>query len=167
MNIISLTRKAKTSKWALALLNYFLNTRIPFNKPHRLKIEEISDEQIVLRLPYRKRNLNHLKGLHACAMATLCEVTSGFFLLSRLDPKRYRLILSKLEMEYHWQAKQSAWASFSLSDEEILALKDKLQEEGKTTISCELKIFDDDYKHLATGTAYWQLKDWQKTKVKA
>lgn len=167
MNIIFLSRKAKKSKWALALLNYFLNTRIPFNKPHRLKIEEIGDEQIVVRLPYRKRNLNHLKGLHACAMATLCEVSSGFFLLSRLDPKRYRLILSKLEMEYHWQAKQSAWARFSISEEGIQVLKDKLQKEDKTTVSCELMIFDDDNKHLATGTAHWQLKDWQKTNVKA
>jgi len=167
MNLSALAAKAEKSKWARGLLNYFLNSKIPFNKPHRFKVEEISAEKLVVSLPYRKRNLNHLKGLHACAMATLCEITSGFFLISRLDPKRYRLILSKLEMEYHWQAKQTAWASFSMSEQEILQLKETLEEIGKTTISCDLKIYDGANKHLATGTAHWQLKDWQQTKVKA
>lgn len=167
MDLSSLARRAQSSKLALYVLNYFLNHKIPFNRAHRFKVVEISDRQLVVRLPYRKSNLNHLKGIHACAMATLCEITSGFLLISRLDPKRYRLILSKLEMEYLWQAKSSAWASFDISEAWLEEQKQTLAREGKTTVSCEVKIFDDDHHHLATGTAHWQLKDWQQARLKA
>src|SRR5690606_830190 len=85
LNLPSAVQKAKTSSFYRRLLNVALDRMIPFNKPHRFRIVEIADDRITTVIPYRKRNLNHIKGLHACALATLSEFTTGFLLLSQLD----------------------------------------------------------------------------------
>jgi hypothetical protein len=140
---------------------------VPFNYPHKFRVEEIDKDRIRIKLPYRKRNLNHLKGLHACAMATLAEVSTGFLLISRLNPKKYRLILSKLDMEYHYQGKSAAYASFQIQPDwwETDVIQ-PIEKEGLINLPCEVKIIDADKNHLATGTAYWQIKSWEKVKTK-
>ncbi len=167
MNLPKLATKAAHSKFYRWLLTLGLNRLVPFNFPHKFKVEEISDNHLQTVLPYRKRNLNHLKGLHACAMATLAEVTTGFLLISKLDPRKYRLILKKLEMEYHYQAKMEAWARFEISEEwmEENIIK-PLSEEGVVLLPCTIEIYDRENNHLATGIAHWQIKDWQRVKTK-
>ncbi len=167
MNLPQLAKKAATSKLYRKLLSRGLNTMVPFNKPHGFKVLEISDNHLKTMLPYKKRNLNHLKGLHACALATLAEITSGFLLISKLDPKKFRIILKSLKMNYHWQAKMGAIAEFKISDDfyqkEIL---NPIEKKGQVLLPCEVKILDMENHHLATGIAEWQIKDWTKTKAK-
>lgn len=160
-------KKAQSSKFYRWVLSKGLNRMVPFNYPHKFKIVEVGDELLVVELPYIKRNLNHLKGLHACAMATLAEVSSGFLLISKLDPKKFRLILSKLEMEYHFQGKSAAQAKFSFDQEwwnkEILM---PLEKQGICNVICKVEIKDEEGNLLSTGNAHWQIKDWQKVKTK-
>ncbi len=160
-------KKAQSSKFYRRLVSIGLNRMVPFNYPHRFKIEEVKDNSLSVRLPYIKRNLNHLKGLHACAMATLAEVSSGFLLISNLDPKKYRLILRKLDMEYHYQGKSSALAVFSFDEKwwnsEIM---EPIEKEGICNVICEVEIKDEEGNLLSTGNAHWQIKDWQKVKTK-
>ena len=78
---------------------------IPFNKPHGFRIVEIGDYHIKLQLPYKRRNLNHIRGLHACALATLSEFTTGLLLISKLGFDTYRIIYNACEMDYHYQAR--------------------------------------------------------------
>ncbi len=84
MNFRKLVEKAKTSKARLFVLTMVTRRIIPFNRPHKISITKLSDHNIETFLPYRKRNFNHLRGLHACALATLAEFTGGFLLLTRL-----------------------------------------------------------------------------------
>lgn len=139
---------------------------VPFNYPHQFKIEDISSHHLQVSLPYRKRNLNHLKGLHACALATLAELTSGFLLISTLDPQKYRLILKSLQMEYHYQAKMEAYARFEISErwmeEKIIS---PLQEEGVVVVPVKIEIYDRQENHIASGLAHWQIKIWEKVKT--
>ncbi|MGB0177192.1 MAG: DUF4442 domain-containing protein [Owenweeksia sp.] len=167
MDIVKLVRKAENSSFYRWLLSRGLNHIVPFNKPHRFRIESVSATHLKVRLPYRKRNLNHLKGLHACAMATLAEVSSGFLLVSNLDPKKYRLILQKLEMEYHYQGKMDALAEFSFEDDWLdREVRKPLESQPALLIPCEVKIHDVDGNHLATGVAHWQIKNWEKVRTK-
>ncbi len=167
MDLPKLAKKAAKSGLYRKLLSMGLNRMVPFNYPHKFKIEEISDHHLKTVLPYIKRNLNHLKGLHACAMATLAEVTTGFLLISRLDPKKYRLILKKLELEYHYQAKMEAYARFEITpqwmEEKIIT---PLNNDGVVLLPCTIEIFDRRDNHLATGVAHWQIKDWKKVKTR-
>lgn len=79
--LFSLIEKAKHSKLYLKILNVMLARSIPFNKPHGFTIKEIYDDGFKISLPYKRKNLNHIKGIHACALATLAEYTSGLTLM--------------------------------------------------------------------------------------
>lgn len=167
MNLTNLAAKAQHSSFYRWLLSRGLNTMVPFNGPHRFRVEEIDDRSLKVSLPYRKKNLNHLKGIHACALATLAEVSSGFLLISLLDPKKYRLILQRLEMDYLYQAKTAVSASFSIQKDwlqkEVIAT---LESEGIVLLQPEIKIYDTNGNHVATGKAHWQIKDWAAVKTK-
>lgn len=163
-----LVEKAKTSSFYRGILNFALDRMIPFNKPHGFKIVDVSDYSLKTLLPYRRKNFNHIRGIHACAMATVSEFTTGFLLISRLDAKKYRLIMQRLEMDYHYQGKMDAFASFTISED---WLKEKiyqpLQQQESVIIPCEVKIHDSKGNHLTTGKVFWQVKDWAKVKTKA
>lgn len=140
---------------------------IPFNLPHDFEVTMISDTGVKTRLPYKRKNLNHVRGLHACALATLSEFTTGFLLISRLGMDRYRLILQKLEIDFHYQGKMDGVAEFSL-DESWLNEKivQPLKSNDAVVVLCPVKIFDTQGNHLTTATVHWQLKDWKKVKTK-
>ncbi|MFZ9504435.1 MAG: DUF4442 domain-containing protein, partial [Cyclobacteriaceae bacterium] len=90
---------------------------VPFNKPHGFRIYSFSDWSLTTIIPYRRSNFNHLKGLHACALATISELTSGLLLIMKLNPKQYRIILQRLEMDYHFQGKMDAFGRFEISEQ--------------------------------------------------
>jgi hypothetical protein len=66
-------QKAKHSKFYLWVLNFVLLRMVPFNNPHKLKIQTIADDGITMFAANTKNNRNHIKGIHACLLATLCE----------------------------------------------------------------------------------------------
>lgn len=167
MELSSIIIKAQHSKFYLWLLNQGLNRMIPFNKPHGFRITKISNDSIRTKLPYKKKNLNHIKGIHACAMATISEYTTGLMILHKLDEKKYRIIMQKLEMEYHFQAKMDAYAEFSIDDDWVKKeVEIPLETNAAVVIPCTIKLFDKNGNHLSTGQIYWQIKAWEKVKTK-
>lgn len=168
MNLVEITEKAKKSGFYLWLLNFFFERMVPFNFSHKFRITSITDNTVKSLLPYRKRNLNHVKGLHACALATLTEMTSGFLLAVKLDPKKYRLILRRLEMDYLYQGKMDAVCEFILTPEWMKTnIYDVLAASDSVDIIAEVKIFDLKGNQLTSGKAHWQVKDWAKVRTKA
>lgn len=160
-------QKAKTSTFYLKILNWSLNRMIPFNKPHDFQIVDIGDYHLKTIIPYRKSNFNHIRGLHACALATISEFTTGFLLLSKLDAKKYRLIMQRLEMDYHYQGKMDAFADFKISEQWLQQeIYEPLKTKEAVGIVCEVKIHDSKNNHLTTGKVFWQVKDWSKVKTK-
>jgi acyl-coenzyme A thioesterase PaaI-like protein len=168
MNPAKLIEKAKTSSFYLWLLNRSLDSMVPFNRPHSFRITEISDCHVRTRLPYKTKNLNHLKGLHACALATLTEITAGFIFVTQLDPRKYRIILKKLEVDYLYQGKTDAFGEFRISD---TWMAEKVINPLKSTESVEVisavSIKDENGNQLTQGRATWQIKRWDKVKTKA
>ncbi|MEZ4944875.1 MAG: DUF4442 domain-containing protein [Cyclobacteriaceae bacterium] len=162
-----IVEKAKKSSFYRGLLNFLLNRMIPFNKPHGFHVVEIGDYQLKTCIPYRKSNFNHIKGLHACALATISEFTTGFLLITQLDAKKYRLIMQKLEMNYHYQGKMDAYAEFKISEDWLSKeIYLPLKSQDAVVVVCEVKITDKNGNHLTTGFVHWQIKDWIKVKTK-
>lgn len=160
-------QKAKTSSFYRWILNWSMDRMVPFNKPHGFKIIEVDDYRLKILIPYRRSNFNHIRGLHACCLATVSEYTTGFLLISSLDMKKYRLIMQRLEMEYHYQGKMTSTAEFAISKEWIEEKVTKpLQTQDAVVIPCEVKIHDEKGNHLSTGKVFWQIKDWVKVKTK-
>ena len=167
MNTARIVEKARTSSFYLWLLNLGMDRMIPFNKPHGFRITEITESRIRTRLPYKRRNFNHIHGLHACALATLSEFTTGFLLISRLDPSRFRLILKTLEMDYHYQGKTEAQASFEVTESWLKEkVFDPLETQDAVVVVCEVRIYDANENHLTTGKVHWQVKSWEKVRTK-
>jgi len=159
--------KAKHSAFYLRLLNWSVDRMVPFNKPHGFKVLEVGDYFLKTFIPYKKRNMNHIRGLHACALATLSEFTTGFLLVSRLDGKKFRLIMQRLEMEYHYQGKMNATAEFSVSEEWFSKnIYDPLATMDAVVVPCEVRIHDERGNHLTTGKVFWQVKNWSKVRTK-
>jgi len=161
-----LMEKAKYSGFYLKLLNTGLARMIPFNKPHGFRIIDIGDYHIKTFLPYKKPNLNHIKGLHACALATLSEFTTGPLLLAAMHARQYRLILAKLEIQYEYQGKTHAYANFSVSEHWIEEkIRQPIIEHGKAVVPCEIEITDKSGNSLCTAIVTWQLKPWSAVKT--
>jgi acyl-coenzyme A thioesterase PaaI-like protein len=159
--------RAKHSRFSLWLLNTGLARMIPFNKPHGFKILEIGDYDIKVLLPYRRKNLNHIRGLHACALATLSEYATGLLLISKLGFDRYRIIMQRLEIEYHYQGKMNATTHFSISEPWLRQnIYEPLKSAESANVVCEIKILDQQNNHLTTARVHWQIKEWKRVKTK-
>jgi acyl-coenzyme A thioesterase PaaI-like protein len=167
LDTAKILQKAKHSSFYLKLLNWGLYRMVPFNKPHGFRIVELGDYRLKTLMPYKRRNFNHIKGLHACGLATISEFATGFLLLSSLDMKKYRMILQRLEVNYLFQGKMDATAEFIISKE---WLEEKvihpLKTQESVLVPCEVKIHDTKGNHLTTAIVHWQFKDWAKVKTK-
>jgi len=160
-------KKAETSSFHLRFLNFNLYRMVPFNKPHGIRITAIRDGYIKVKMPWKKANFNHIRGIHACGLATLAEFTTGFLLLTKLDSTRYRLIMQRIAVDYHYQAKMDVIAEFSISEEWLYTMIHRPLIDGdKTTVDCEVMIHDMDGNHICTGVISWQIKLWERVKTK-
>jgi acyl-coenzyme A thioesterase PaaI-like protein len=165
--LLFLIAKAKRSGVWLFVLNVLMARIIPFNAPHKFRILEIDDEQIQTSAPYRKSNFNHIKGIHACAIATAAEFSAGFLLLTKLDPAKYRLIMGKLNAEYFYQAKKNSIACARLTNERlrkevILPLEDN----EAVTIEMKTVVRDISGNTVAEVMTTWQVKRWDRVRTK-
>jgi len=162
-----LTARAKTSPGWLRLLNLLLGRIIPFNRPHGFVIEELRDNYLRTTAPYRRSNHNHLRGIHACAIATIAEFSGGYLLLSRLDPRKYRLIMSRIEVDYVYQAKDRIVSESDLPEERLQReIIEPLREQEAVTIRMESRISDVQGNRIATAVTIWQVKGWDLVRTK-
>jgi acyl-coenzyme A thioesterase PaaI-like protein len=146
--------------------NKILEKVIPFNAPHGFKVDSIRKDEINITLPYRRVNFNHVKGIHACGLATLGEYCSGLLLLYNLG-KKYRLILAKLEAEYFYQGKVDVHGSAHISSQEVSEVLEALKNDAESTYKVmQTEIVDTEGNKVATVTATWQIKNWKKVKLK-
>lgn len=158
--------KAGSNPSLLKMLNPALRRMIPFNRPHRFSVKELTSEKCVVTIPFRKSNLNHLKGIHACALSTACEYSSGLLILRHLGTKDYRLIMRSLKTDYLYQGKEEVEAVFKFSEKEVLEnLIPKLNNDGVVDLKCEINAFDLSGNHICTTECLWQIKQWKKVKT--
>ena len=167
MNFNKIIENARTSSFGMWKLNFLLQRFIPFNKPHNLKVICIEPNKVQVKMPYIKSNLNHIKGLHACGLATAAEYSSGLLLLSRLGMKKYRIIMESIEVKYFYQGKSDAIATFELSDEEYqTTVISAIEKDGIAYKVCTIHLHDSQQNLLCTAKTNWQIKSWDQVKTK-
>jgi acyl-coenzyme A thioesterase PaaI-like protein len=167
MQLRTIIEKAKTSSFHMWMLNTVLWRKIPFNNPHKIKISLIEKNAITVTLPFIKKNQNHIKGIHACALATLSEYISGLMLMSSLSEKDYRIILKNISMTYHYQAKMEVHSKFSLTREFIQSeVIEPLKNLDSVFKELTVDVYDKNQNHISTGLINWQIKKWSSVKTK-
>lgn len=167
MNLPDLLAKARHSSFSRWWLNVVLPFIIPFNRPHGFKVIPLPGGGIAVRVPYWRVNRNHIKGIHACALATASEMCSGLSLLEHLDARRYRLIMRTMHVAYHYQAKKLAEARCVPAASEIAErVIGPLATQDSVDHASTVQVRDTDGVHLATATITWQVKAWDKVRTK-
>jgi len=118
-------------------------------------------------LPYKKSNLNHLKGLHACAMATAAEYASGLLLLYKSGLGKYRIIMESLQVSYHYQGRTNATATFEMNDQTFQdTVLIPLEKNGVVYVKCNIPLKDKEGNLLCEVSTNWQIKQWDNVKTK-
>ncbi|MFN8144190.1 MAG: DUF4442 domain-containing protein [Bacteroidia bacterium] len=165
--LLFLLDKSRTSSLHRRLLNFALARAIPFNAPHGFKVLEVFDDGIKILLPYKRRNQNHLKGIHACALATLTEFCAGITLAKKVGADSFRLIMKDLSMVYHYQAREHVVAELHIPDQEYQQkVFSPLQTQDAIFIELIVEVNDIKGNHISTGKVNWQIKKWDKVKTK-
>ncbi|MBN8704112.1 MAG: DUF4442 domain-containing protein [Bacteroidetes bacterium] len=161
-----LIEQAKNSNFYLWLLNLVAARVVPFNLAHSFRITAITKQSVEIKLPYKKANLNHIKGIHACALATLSEYCTGLVLLSAIDATKYRIILKNINITYHYQAKTAVHAKFELTPEWIEAnVLEPLKTSDAVFKEFKIETHDASNNHICTGLINWQIKPWKSVKT--
>ena len=134
---------------------------IPFNKPHRFRIGSLAEGAASVEAPPRRWNRNHLGTVHACALATIGEFAAGLALLGAFDPSEYRLIMSRLEVDYTRRAKGRILAAAAL---ELDALRADLAASDVALSVVESELRDGEGEVVARVRTHWQVKSWKSIK---
>jgi len=150
----------------LMALDKVLRLGIPFNAPHGFKIKTMTRDAVIISLPNRKLNHNHIGGIHACAMATVGEYCAGMSLLSSFGISKYRLILSELNVKYTYQGRVDLEGICYPTQIDVEAVKEGLEKEGKYLQPLKTIIRDLNGKEVAEVMTTWQLKHWEQVKTK-
>lgn len=161
-----LVLKARNSSFWLWVLNRVLGRTIPFNRPHGFRLQEIGENRIVTSCRYRRVNHNHVRGIHACAIATVAEFSAGFLLLTKLEPTRYRLIMSRIEVDYVYQAKEDIYSESQVSTERLdKEVIQPLESSEAVTIVMQSRVRDTSGNAIATAHTTWQIKRWESVRT--
>ncbi|MBK8500304.1 MAG: DUF4442 domain-containing protein [Flavobacteriales bacterium] len=166
MNVPKMLAGARDSALRRWWANVLLPWIIPFNRPHGFKVVPLKEGGMSVEIPYWRINQNHVRGIHACGLATAAEMCSGLSVLELVDPKEYRMIMRELRMNYHYQAKKRtiARAAPAASDIETHVVR-PLQSADAVDYTSMVELHDIAGNHIATGTITWQVKPWSKVKT--
>ena len=82
------------------LFNAGISTAVPYSGSVRPKVMEITPGSAHVRIHDRRRVRNHLRSIHAIAMANALELTSGLAMMAALSDD-VRGIVTSLEVTYH------------------------------------------------------------------
>jgi acyl-coenzyme A thioesterase PaaI-like protein len=134
---------------------------LPFNRPHRIRIDTVSEEAVIVALPDRKSNRNHLGGMHACAIATALEFSSGASILLEVGMRNYRIIMARLEIDYLAKPKGNCVAKANRNTPDVLGLTGVLEAEGIARIVQHSSLYDASGEHCAEAAVHWHLKAWR------
>jgi acyl-coenzyme A thioesterase PaaI-like protein len=100
------------------LISLALGQVVPMVGAAGLRFDHVSAERVVVSLKNRRRVRNHIKGIHAGAMALLAETATGFCVGMNLPDSKLPLIKS-MHIDYKRRAQGDMRAEAHLSATQI------------------------------------------------
>ena len=102
----------------VAALSRVLGRIVPFVGTSGLRYEEMTAHRVTVSIRNHRSVQNHIKGVHAVAMALLAETASGFVTMMNLPDDKLPLIKS-LKVDYHKRSQGDMRAVATLTDEQM------------------------------------------------
>lgn len=113
------------------------------------RVQSLSPTNIAVTMPDKRANRNHLRSIHAMALAHLGEFTTGLLLLYAVSPLGYRTILTSYEIEYLRKARGTITGRAKLK-----LPKGSLD---KKTVTVEAQLVDAHGEVVARSRAGWRI----------
>ena len=148
-----LQRVVESSKWLPAniratVVSKILGKVVPYVGTTGLLYEEISSERVIVSIRNQHKVQNHIKNVHAAAMALLAETATGFVVGINLPDDKLPLIKS-LKVDFYKRTKgdKRAVATLTPGDVARIATEPKgelwvpvtvTDESGNEPIKCEM-----------------------------
>lgn len=132
----------KTARLPQGLRNYVLSRLfgrvVPFLATAGLQFDEVGPTRLTVSIRNRRKVQNHIRGVHAAAMALLAETASGFVMGMNV-PDDKLVLLKSMKVDYLQRSQGNMRAIATLRPEQIAALRD--EEKGNTLV--EVAVSDD------------------------
>lgn len=129
-------------------------TELPFNS--FLGLESCPEGGRLLRLPAGDQYLNHLGTVHASALLALAEAASGECLLQHFGTSDGIVpVVRRLEAKFRKPASGEVGAKASLSEEQVVQLKEGLAVKGRATVTVQVELYDSAELHVLSATVEW------------
>lgn len=121
---------------------------VPYVGTSGLRYEELSPEKVVVSIRNRRSVQNHIKGVHAAAMALLAETATGFLVGMNLPDDKLPLIKT-LKVDYTKRTQGDMQAVATLTAEQVQLIRSSpkgevtvpvvvTDESGEEPIQCEM-----------------------------
>ena len=121
-----LKRVVESSKWLPAnvratVVSKILGKVVPYVGTSGLLYEEISSERVIVSIRNQHKVQNHIKNVHAAAMALLAETATGFVVGINLPDDKLPLIKS-LKVAFYKSAQGDIRAAATLPPEHVASI---------------------------------------------
>lgn len=114
--------------WATS---FALGRVVPYVGTSGLRYEVLSPERVVVRIRNQRKVQNHIKGVHAAAMALLAETATGFCVGMNLPDDKLPLIKT-MKIDYVRRSQGDMVADARLRPEQIQQILS--QDKGEVTV---------------------------------
>ena len=130
---------------------------VPFNR--FLGIQSSAREGYMLELADNDKLLNHLGTLHAGALFSLAEATSGEFLLRQFQSTELDVIpvVRKADIKYSRPAESVVYSTADFAENSVDEVYAGLRERGKVIIEVKVKMYNESNERIASSTIHWFL----------
>lgn len=130
------------------LFNFLLARIVPYSGNIKAEVMSLGDGNVTVAMKDRRAVRNHLKSIHAIALANLGELVSGLAMFSKI-PNATRAIVVDLEIKYLKKARGRLIATGKARPPEII--------DSPTTSIVEAEIKDAAGDVVATIKVHWLL----------
>lgn len=116
-------------------------TKLPFNEFIGLKLSD--EPNYLLMLDDRAEYLNHLNTVHAGALFTLAEATSGHYLLGQFDELPDIVpVVRKVEIKYRKPAIGAVYSNAAFLNTGKSEVLEALAQKGRVLLEVEVSLYD-------------------------
>ncbi|WP_293762542.1 DUF4442 domain-containing protein [uncultured Aquitalea sp.] len=130
------------------VLSLLFGKLVPFLSTAGLRFEQVGHEQLTVSIRNRRKVQNHIKGVHAAAMALLAETATGFVVGMNV-PDDKLMLLKSMKVNYTKRSQGNMRAVARLTPEQIQLMHDTekgdvlvevtvTDESGESPVQCEM-----------------------------
>jgi len=146
--VLIMWRKLGKSAAGRKLFSFFLGRTVPYSGNIKAEVLSLGNGEVAVSMKDRRAVRNHLKSIHAIALANLGELASGMAMFSKI-PNSTRAIVVDLEIKYLKKARGTLTAYGRATPPDII--------DTSITSIVDADIKDDEGDIVASIKVHWLL----------